>query len=291
MRIYKLPLAVITCILLSFSTSIAADTDTSTVHPFVVTGVVKNSNSSLILENFSQYLSQHSGYPLKVVYAENYSDLSRKMRNNPHAIGWTCGVPYAQDQKSDNQQLVAVPTFKQNATYYSLVLTRSNRSEKSLIDFKNGILAYSDPRSNSGFLAPKYALFKQGIDMQEHFRLLLNAGNHEGSIDALLNGLADVAAVDEYIWISYIKDFPEAKNKLHEIERMGPYPFTPIVASKGVTSQQLKSLTSALKNMNNNSRGKKLLKQFNLNGFVEKKPEFYNPIRAMLKEVDIITGI
>ncbi len=289
MRFNKLPLLLVTGWLFCFHAMVLAES-TKATHPFVVTGVIKNSNSAMLLEKFSQYLSKHADYPLNVIYAANYTDLTHIMRQDPKAIGWTCGAPYVQDQQSDKQQLVAVPAFNPQATYYSVVLTRSNRKEKTLADFKNAVLAYSDPRSNSGFLAPKYALFKQSIDMKKHFRLLLNAGNHEGSIEALLSGLADVAAVDEYIWLAYLKDYPQANHKLREIERMGPYPFTPIVASRGVSQQQVNKLMHALTNMHNDLQGKQILQQFNLDKFVNKNPDFYNPIRDMLNEVEIKTG-
>lgn len=257
------------------------------VHPFLISGVVQNSNNANKIKDFSDYLSKHTGYPLQISFATNYSDLSRKMRDDPGAIGWTCGAPYVQDHETDQQQLIAVPVFNQKSSYYSIVLTTSQHTEKKLSDFKGAVLAYSDSRSNSGFLSPKYALFKQGIEMNTHFRLLLNAGSHEGIIHALLNGLADVAAVNEYVWLSYLGDFPDAKNKLREVERMGPYPLTPIVASKGVSKKIIEKMTATLINMNNDKKGHELLKHFHLDGFVEKDSSFYDPIRSMLNKVDI----
>jgi len=295
MRISKHPLVLIiviaTYIFTGVYSQLFAQDKIQAAHPFIVSGVIKNSNSAKILQDFSQYLSQHSDYPLKVELASSYTDLSRKMRNDPFAIAWTCGAPFIQDEKTDQQQLVAVPTFKNKPTYYSLVLTRSNTKHKTLADFKGGILAYSDPRSNTGYLSPKYALKKKNIDINNHFRLLINAGNHEGSIEAVIDGLADVTAVNEYIWETYTKAFPEAKKKLREIERLGPYPLTPIVASKNVSRTSIIKLQKALKNMKNTKQGKKILQAFNLDDFVEKKSEFYNPIREMLDEVDINSGI
>lgn len=291
MDIKKLPYLIFASILLILPELLQAhENHDNEQHAFVVTGVIKNSNSATIIEDFSRYLIKRSGYPLKTVYAADYSDLSKIMRNDPYALGWTCGAPYVQDHAADQQQLIAVPTFNQHPTYYSIVLTRSKRSEKTLADFKDSVLAYSDPRSNSGFLAPKYTLFKKGIDIKTHFRLLLDAGNHEGSIEALLSGLADVAAVDEYIWLAYIKDNPEAQQALREVERMGPYPFTPIVASKGVEKKDIEKLRAALINMNNDAQGKELLKRFSLDSFVEKEDSFYAPIKLMLKNVEISTG-
>jgi len=258
--------------------------------PFVVSGVIINSHNADLIERFARYLSERSGYPLQVVYVNKYAELSRVLREKPKAVGWTCGAPYVQDSNTSGQKLVAVPLFDKKPTYHSLVLTHRDRPEKTLADFKGAVLAYSDPRSNSGFLAPSYELQKQGININRHFRLLLNAGSHEGSINALLNSLADVAAVDEYIWQAYLKENPEAGEKLHEIQRMGPFPFTPIVTGIKVDDNEIDKLTSALLNMDNDTEGKKLLSEFYLDGFVKKEPAFYQPIKNMLEEVNIYSG-
>lgn len=259
--------------------------------PFVVSGVIINSNNGNLIERFTHYLSTKSGYPLQVAYVNEYSDLSRALRNNPKAVGWTCGAPYVQDSESSGQQLVAVPLFDDKPVYHSLIMTRRERSEKTLAGFKDGVLAYSDPRSNSGFLSPKYALYKQGLDIEKHFRLLLKTGNHEGSINAVIHRLADVAAVDEYVWVAYLKKHPEANRQLQVIERMGPFPFTPIVAGNEVSASDIDKLSSTLLKMKDDSEGQKLLAEFYLDGFVEKTPDFYQPIKDMLKEVNINTGI
>lgn len=270
-----------------FSLLVQAEYADDLSHPFVVTGVIINSENANLIEQFVNYLAKRTDYPLKVLYVSSYAELSKALRTDPEAIAWNCGAPYVQDHIADGQQLVVVPLFNNSPTYYSVILARQGRKEKKLADFKAGVLAYSDPRSNSGFLSPKYSLYKQGININQHFRLLLNAGNHEGSIESLINGLADVAAVDEYIWFAYKKNNPQAKNQLHELERMGPFPFTPIVAGRKVSRVKLEKLASVLLNMSENPEGRELLNKFYLNGFVNKNNEFYKPIKDMLDEVEI----
>ncbi len=194
------------------------------IHDFVITGVVLNSGNARLVEQFVELLGKRSGYRMRARFVSSYDDLSDVLRKQPDAIGWTCGAPFVQDRRRDGQQLVSVPLFKGQPLYDSLILTRKGRREKTLADFRGQILAYSDPRSNSGFIAPAYRLKKQGIDMKKHFRLLLHTGNHERSIRALLNGLADVAAVDEYVWVAWRRNNPQKARKLTVLERIGPSP-------------------------------------------------------------------
>jgi len=130
-----------TGILLTLAGLLFAQSNTFPAHPFIVSYVIKNSDSTAILEEFSQYLSQHSGYPLTVEFASNDTDLSQKIRNDPFTISSSCGAPYTQNQKTEPQQRVALPIFKQKPTCYSPVLAGSNASEKALVEFKDGVLA------------------------------------------------------------------------------------------------------------------------------------------------------
>ena len=147
------------------------------------------------------------------------------------------------------------------------------------------MFAYSDTRSNSGMLAPTVALKRQGIDLKRHFRFLVRTGIHENTIKALLAGVADVAAVDEYVWVQYLKSHPEAADRLKVVERFGPFPFTPVVASSSVPQPVITALQKALKEMNTDPEGKGLLAEFGLDGFVVKSPDFYAPIESMLAQL------
>jgi len=276
---------------LLFFPSAFAESKNTDSHPFIVSGVIKNSGNAELIKQFTRFIANESGYPLHVVYVNTYSQLSRRLHNDPYAIGWTSGTPYVQDYQSYGQQLIAVPLYHDKPTYHSVILTRHDQTEKTLADFKGKVLAYSDPRSNSGFLSPKFALHQQGINIKQHFRLLINAGNHEGSIESLLSGIADVAAIDEYVWEAYYKADPNALTLLREVERMGPYPFTPIVAGNKVSNTNIEKILLALNTMHNSEEGEKILLEFSLDGFVGKQPMFFQPIKDMLNAVDLDSGI
>jgi len=253
--------------------------------PFVVSGVLMNSGSIALINHFVDYISLESGYKLQPVYVDTYAELSEIVANTPGAIAWTCGAPFVQDHLSDGQQLVSIPLFHNKPEYHSLVITRIDRTEKALVDFKGGILAYSDIRSNSGYVSPAISLFNQGIDIQNHFRLTLRAGNHERSIQAVENRLADVAAIDEYIWVEYSKNTPAILKKIKVIEKSGPYPFTPIVANKLVSAEVISALQRVLTDLNTSIKGKKFLSEFGFDGFVNKEVEYFEPIKLMLDQL------
>ncbi len=252
----------------------------------VLSGVVLEQGHNSLLKQFTQWLAHKSDYPLAAQFTDSYQGLSNILRENPNALAWTCGVPFVEDHAADQQQLIAVPLFHGAPTYRSFVMTRAGRTEKTLADFKGQVFAYSDPRSNSGFVAPSYALKQQGIDIHQHFRYLMHTGLHEYSLEALLAGQADVANIDEYVVVEYFKANPDAIDKFVILEKLGPFPFTPIVAGKGVPASTIERMQQALVHMHEDEEGSAMLQQFGLDGFVVKPVSFYQPIADMLKAID-----
>jgi len=249
-------------------------------HLFVASGVLEA--DSQLVKDFAQYLSENSNYPMKVFFAKDYSVLSSTLNKHPDAVAWTCGAPYVEDRQKYAQKLVAVPLFKDKPTYHSMIISLHGRPESTLLEFKNQVFAYSDQRSNSGYIAPHHHLITQGINNKSFFKIEINAHNHVGSIEAVLGGLADVAAVDEYVLVEYLKNNSMAASELKFLERLGPFPFTPLVTGNKVKQTDIKKLQQALLNMQSTKKGQKLLKKLGLNGFVRKTDDFYQPIQDML---------
>lgn len=267
-------------IFLLFSSNIIAGSHQDK-HLFIVSGVIVNKDNVKKIEHFLQTLEEKSGYPLKPFYVDDYSRLSQTLREHPNALAWTCGAPYVEDHIKDQQQLIAVPLFKKAPFYKSLIVTQKHNPGKSLSDFKGKIFVYSDPRSNSGYVAPSWLLKKNGIDINNFFHLKLHAGTHERSLEALYKGLANVGAIDEYIWFNYTKSKPEIAERLHVIDEIGPFPFTPIVAGSQVPKDVIKNIQDALVKLDGEGL-KTLDKNFGLDGFVIKDDSFYQPIKEMM---------
>lgn len=248
----------------------------------VFSGVVLEQGNNQLVSRFTAWLADKASYPLSARFTGSYQELTEYLREHPGSLAWTCGVPFVEDHARDGQQLVAVPLFHGEPGYSSLVVARAGRPEKSLSDFKGQVFAYSDPRSNSGYIAPAYHLKQQGINIKTHFRYLMHTGLHEHSIEAVLAGVADVANIDEYVVVEYFKSHPEAKEKLVVLERFGPFPFTPIVAAREVPKEAISRLQHVLTGMKTDPEGALLLQRLGLDGFVTKPDSFYQPITDML---------
>lgn len=252
---------------------------------FVMSGVILSEKNRAFIDRFVKYVEQESGYRLKPHFVDSYDKLSATLRQHADALAWSCSAPYARDSIKDGQQLIAVPLFRKRPLYHSLLITRNGRSEKKLADFRGQVMAYSDSYSCSGMIIPAYRLKKEGFDMNAHFRLLFPTGNHEKSIEAVLNSLADVTAVNAYVWFEYAKKKPEAHTRLSIMQQLGPFPLPPIVAGEKVPKESIETLRRVFVNMAKTDEGKALLQEMNFDGFILKPPSFYDPIKEMIESL------
>ncbi len=101
----------------------------------MVSGVIINSNNGNLIERFTRYLSTQSGYPLQAMYVNKYAELSRVLRDDPKAVGWTCGAPFVEDYDTTGQQLVAVPLFNKKPTSALLDMDDNAEGKKLLSEF------------------------------------------------------------------------------------------------------------------------------------------------------------
>ena len=78
--------------------------------------------------------------------------------------------------------------------YHAVIAVKVNSPYQSLDDLKGKTLAYADPNSTSGYVAPAYFLRESGVEPETFFARTGFSGGHENSILALLNGTYDAAA-------------------------------------------------------------------------------------------------
>lgn len=81
-----------------------------------------------------------------------------------------------------------------HAGYYAVIAVRADSASRSLDDLKGKSLAFADPNSTSGYVAPSFFLREQGVDPAKHFARTGFSGSHENSVIAVLNGTYDAAA-------------------------------------------------------------------------------------------------
>ena len=253
---------------------------------FGLTAVVVTENLRF-LDQWSEYLESRMGREVELVMRKSYREVMNLLDSGAIDFAWICGFPYVQKREPKSVRLLSVPIYRGEPRYHSYIIVPRDSPYKQFSDLKGKIFAFSDPDSNSGYLYPVSLLATRGETPETYFRQTFFTFNHAETVQAVAEYYADGGAVDSYIW-DYLAGFrPDVTEKTRIIKTSPSFGFPPIVSRLGLDAQTMKSMKSALENMNSDTAGEALLSQLKLDGFGDYPDSLFNEIRAMAFRVRI----
>lgn len=138
----------------------------------------------------------------------------------------TCGYPYVSELRG-KVRLVATPAFNypggKGARRASYIVVREDDPARSVAEVAGYRAAINDWLSNSGMNLLRIAVAPHAKDGR-FFSEVLVTGGHIGSIAAIREGRADVAAVDSITWGIHARHAPE---KIAGVRIIGETPMGP----------------------------------------------------------------
>lgn len=143
-------------------------------------------------------LHQHLPAPYSQAFELRFDDATKILSEPKLFIGQTCGYPYV-SKWQHSHDVVCVPEFTiagcENIKYSSWFVTRADSDKAELADFFNAIAVINNTVSNSGMNVFRYAVSKLA-NRQPFFKNVLVSGSHLESMKLIVQGSADIAAID-----------------------------------------------------------------------------------------------
>lgn len=150
-------------------------------------------------------------------------------------LSQTCGMPYRL-WLHDQVTLVGTPDYGLDGCppgyYRSPLVVRGDDHRKDLDDFRDGVFAYNQTFSQSGYGAPYWEAAKSGF----WFARRLHTGAHLASAQAVAEGAADIAALDAISW-RLMTAFEPFAAKLRVLCWTDPTPGLPLITAQGADAE------------------------------------------------------
>ena len=196
------------------------------------------------------------------------------------ACVFMCGYPWALRHERPHLLAAPVPSpprFGDRPDYLSDFVVRADRGFADLADTFGGTIAYSTEHSHSGYNAPRFHLlaYRTPERPQLYATVLGPFIRQRPVIDAVLDGRADVAAVDGYGLDLLRRHEPDLVARLCIIATTAPAPAPPLVASPGVDGATRERVTSALLSVHEEPAMTETLEELLLARFVRVRPEAF----------------
>ena len=151
--------------------------------------------------------------------------------------------------------------------YFCDVVVRNDGPIHAFSELEGGSWAYNDACSLSGYYSLLNKLAESDVD-ETYFDNIFCSGSHLDSIEAVLSGEADAAAIDSNVLRIRHREVPALCSKLRVIESWGPFPIQPVVVSSVLPSRLKQRLRAAFLATEENQRTHQILKEFGLTRFV-----------------------
>jgi ABC-type phosphate/phosphonate transport system substrate-binding protein len=175
-----------------------------------------------------------------------------------------CGYPWA--LRRDPPALLASPVpspprYGGRAAYVTDFIVRAESAYATLADTFGGRIAYSTEHSHSGYNAPRYHLLAHLTPERRalYGTVLGPLARQRPCVDAVVNGEADVAAIDGYALDLLRRHDPSAAARVRVIATTTPATSPPLVASPGVDAGTRERLTRVLTEAHHDADARPLL--------------------------------
>lgn len=151
-----------------------------------------------VFKNLHHYLPAPFNQPLELVFEDDGSLFA----NESVLFAQTCGYPYNKRWRQSHD-LIAVADFDiegcTGISYSSWIITRPEFADLKLNAFANKTAVINNADSNSGMNVLRYAVSPYQIEGQ-FFAKVIESGSHLTSLQQVMDGQADIAAIDAVTW-------------------------------------------------------------------------------------------
>ncbi len=167
---------------------------------------------------------------------------------------WMCGRLLAdlQRQRQLGHTTVAAPIFtgEQSAVYRSVIVARAD-GPSTMAEALSGAVAVNEPQSWSGHHALRRHVgawaAREGLGSNAHwFAAEVLTGSHVASVDAVLTGRADSAAIDHSVWRELEGRRPELSAALLIIDATQDWPAPPVALTPLLNHNEQAAITQSI---------------------------------------------
>lgn len=148
------------------------------------------------------------------------------------------------------------PPYQGLPIYFSDLVTRPGLEPRTWLDLVATRFAYNESRSFSGWVAVRLEMQRRSLPTG--FFDLRRSGSHRASLDLVMNGEADIAAIN-----SMMLDLEgPPREAINVFARLGPYPMPPLSTSRTLDESLRKEATRLMVSLHEDDEGRRSLEQF-----------------------------
>jgi len=244
-------------------------------------------NAACFARDVVAYVATRIGHTIDFVDDVPWHEREQRLHAGTIHLCWICGLPYVREHGRGDPGIevlaapvMAAPRYGRAPVYFSEVVVRAEIEACSLDDLDGLRIAYNEPNSHSGYNVLCDALARKGAP-RDMFRMVIESGAHQVSLQMLLAGEADVAVIDSTVLETEFEHRADTATRVRSVDTLGPSPMPPWVVTRTLPDALKAELLGVLSDMHLDPFGAVILARARVERFARVDDAWYDPIRAM----------
>jgi phosphonate transport system substrate-binding protein len=232
-----------------------------------------------------KYLEKRVGIPTELIQRETYQEVNELIGKGMLELAFICTGAYVEGSVPQNIELLAAPVVNGESAYYSYIIAATRTKILEFEGLRGKVFAFTDPLSNTGYLAPRYLLLERNETVEGFFGRTIFTHSHDRSIEAVAKGLVDGAAVDSLVYDAMAETNPQLIAQLRIIDRSPPFGIPPVVVPRELPASRKEQIREILLAMHNDPEGREILRKLKIERFVRVEDSLYDSVRVMFDKI------
>ncbi len=233
-----------------------------------------------------ELIAERLGSEVDFVQKRTYVQINEMLKKRELDFAFVCSGAYVMGKADFGMEIIAVPVSQGEKVYHSYVIVHKDSVIQSFDQLRDKIFAFTDSHSNTGCLVPTYLLARRNETQGSFFKKTFFTHNHDNSIKAVAEGLADGASVHSLIWDFMNRVDPVLTSRTSIIKKSPPYGMPPIVVHPSMEEEKKEKLRTLFFTLHEDPEGAKILNSMLIDRFEPGNDADYNSVREMQKFID-----
>ncbi len=210
--------------------------------------------------HFSDVLGKRSKLEVALFEASSYEEITAAITSGTVDVAWLAPLPFLALQRRGAVVPLVHLHRQSRSTYRSVLVVRSDSAFASPTDLRGTRAAWADRHSASGFVVPRVALARLGIDPRTAFVEQRLCRSHESVIRSVKMGRTDFGATYAGVDIdgAITRGAWLPGNELRVVALLDEIPGDVVVARSGLAPELQKRVRTTLLGISRDRRSKLL---------------------------------
>jgi len=260
--------------------------------PRLVVGLIPEMNVFEQADRFrllGEFLSERIGVEIEFSMLSRYGNIVERIVGKQVDAAFLGSFTGALASAQLAMEPVARPiNLDSSSTYWGYVFVRRDSGIENVDQMRGLRLALVEKATTAGYVFPVAFFRRHGVeDIEDYFGEVQFWGSHDASIDAVLQGRADVGAAKNTVWEYLARENPGLLTELWILETSPKVPSNGLFLSRQVDPSIREAIRSTLLSLHKDPAATEVLKRLRVKGFVPTDLASYEPVFDLARAAGI----